>query len=91
MGVLTNWSGVTVPLAVTAASGFVGRVSDLDFSLKGEEKDVGAHLLVFFGGGGDHYRGGAIEGASIGVGVEEASGGDLKALGEKDGRLEVHK
>ena len=91
MGVLTDWSGVTVPLTITAAGGFVGRVGDLDFSLTGEEKDVRAHLLTFFGGGGDHHRGGILEGASSRVRVEEASGGDLKALGVEDGRLEVHK
>ena len=91
MGVLTDRSGVTVPLTVPAASGFVGRMSDLDLPLTGEEKDVRAHLLALLGGGGDHHRGGTLEGASIRVGVEEASGGDLKALGIKDGRLEVHK
>ena len=91
MGVLTDWSGVTVPLAVTAASGFVSRVGNLDFPFTGEEKDVRAHLLTLFGGGGNHNRGGVLEGASVGVGVKEASGGDLKALGIKNGRLEVHK
>ena len=91
VGVLTDWSGVTVPLAVTASSGFVSRVGHLDFSLTGEEEDVRAHLLTLLGSGGDHYRGGVLEGASVGVRVEEASGGDLKALGIEDGRLEVHK
>ena len=66
-------------------------MGDLDFSLTREEKDVRAHLLTFLGGGGDHYRGGALKGASVGVGVEEAGGGDMKAFGVKNGRLEVHK
>ena len=36
MVVLADWSGVAVPLTVAATSGFIGRVSDLDFPLARE-------------------------------------------------------
>ena len=50
---------------------------------------MGAHLFALLRGGGDHHRRGIFEGTSVGVGVEEASGGDIKAFGVADGRLEV--
>ena len=91
MGVLTDWCGVAVPLTVAAAGGLVGGVGDLDFPPSGEEEDVRAHLLTFFGGGSDHHRGGVLQGASVGVRVEESSGGDRKSLGVENGGLEVDK
>ena len=80
---------MTVPLAVAAASGLVGGVGDLDLPPTGEEEDVRAHFLTLFGGGSDHHRGGVFQGASVGVWVEESSGGDRKSFGVEDGGLEV--
>ena len=40
VGILADWWGMAVPLTVSAAGGFIGRVSDLDFPLAGEEEDV---------------------------------------------------
>ena len=88
MGVLTDWCGVTVPLTVAAAGGLIGGVGDLDFSPSGEKEDVRAHFRTFFGGGSDHHRGGVLQGASVAVRVEEASGGDRKSLGVEDGEQE---
>ena len=48
-----------------------------------------AHLLALLGGGSDHHRGGVFEGASVGIGLEESSGGDRKSLGVEDGGLQV--
>ena len=87
--VLADRSGVPIPLAVAAAGGFVGRVSDFDFPFAGEEEDVGAHLLSLFGGGGDHNRGGVLEGASIGIRVEEPGGGNREIFGIEDSRSEI--
>ena len=53
--VLADWGGVSVPLTVTAAGGFVGGVGDFDFPFAGEKEDVGAHLLSLLRGGGNHH------------------------------------
>ena len=66
-------------------------MSDLDLSFTREKEDVGDHFLSFFGGGGDHHRGGVFEGASVRIWVEKAGGGDLKAFGIEDSGLEVEK
>ena len=82
-------SGVAVSLAVAASSGLVGGVSDLDLPLAGEKKNVRAHLLTILRGGGDHHRGGVLEGAGVRVWIEEASGGNRKTFGVENGRLEI--
>ena len=87
--VLADRSSVPIPLAVAAASGFVGGVSDFDLPLAGEEEDVGAHLLSLLRGGGNHHRGGIIEGASIGIWVEELSGGNRETFGVEDSGPEI--
>ena len=91
MVVFANRSGVSIPLTVATAGGFVGRVSDFNLSFTGEEEDVGAHFLSFLRGGGNHNRGGIFEGTSIRVWVEEPSGGNRKAFGVEDSGFHVDK
>ena len=88
--VLADRCSMAVPLAVAAAGVLVGGVSNLDFPFTEEEENMRAHLPAFFGGGSHHHRGGVFEGSSVGVWVEEASGGDLKACGIEDGGLEIN-
>ena len=87
--VLADWSGVPIPLAVAAASGLVGGVSDFNLPLAGEEKDVRAHFLTFLRGGGNHHGGGVLEGSGVRVWIEEASRGDCRPFGVEDSRFEV--
>ena len=89
--IFADWGGVAVSLTIAAAGGFIGRVGDLDFPLAREEENMGAHLLSFLRGGGYHHRGGVLEGAGVGVWIEEASGGDCEAFGIKDGGFKVDK
>ena len=89
--VLAYWGGVAVPLTVAATGGFVGGVGDFDLPLTREKENVGAYLPSFLGGGGDHHRGGVLEGAGVRVRVKKAGGSDCKAFGIEDGCLEVDK
>ena len=89
--VLTDRGSVAVPLAVAALGGFICRVGGLDLPSAREQENMGAHLFALLGGGGNHHRGGVLEGTSVRVWIEEVSGGDCKALGVKDGGFEVDK
>ena len=89
--VLAYWGSVTVSLTVAAAGGFVGGVGDLDLPLTGEKKNVGSHLLSLLRGGGNYNRGGVLEGTSVGIWVEEPSGGNRKTFSVEYSGLEVNK
>ena len=87
---LADGGGVAVPLAVAAASGFVGRVSGLDFPLAGEEEDMGAHFLTVLRGSGNNDRGGLLFRTGSGVRVQETGRGDFDALSILDGSFKVY-
>ena len=91
MVVFANRSGVPISLTVATAGGFVGRVSDFNLPFTGEEEDIGAHFLSFLRGGGNHNGGGILEGTSVGVWVEEPSGGNRNAFGVEDSGFQVDK
>jgi len=88
--VLADGSSVPIPLTVAAVSGFVGRVSGLDFPFTGEKKDVGAHPLTILRAHCDNNREGQFQRAGFRVRIEKAGQGNLNTLGIKYGGFELH-